>query len=306
MGKITIVTAFYNIKREEWKGLQRSEETYFSHFEYWARIKNFLVVYVENDEYRKKVEKIREQFELLDQTKVIVTGPIENIDKALFDRMQKVTENPVQINFHFRKENPEAWNTKYNYIMILKGWFIKDAVEKGFAEENIAWLDFGFGRGNVTYVNAEEFSYEWEYDFPKKINIFYKKYPVGKPVFDLVRTGEIYFGGGIFVMDKGFAQEFWQLMRQSMEALLSVGLSDDDQTVLYMAYLKKPELFHIEDTSAGWCIELKIYGGEHLTLAERKAQELKVSVLRKIVRKMRKIKYTKQYINREYHYLREI
>ena len=39
MDKITIVTAFFHIGRNNWKGFQRTDSDYFKYFEDWARLK---------------------------------------------------------------------------------------------------------------------------------------------------------------------------------------------------------------------------------------------------------------------------
>lgn len=59
MDKITIVTAFFPIGRNEWKGFQRTDSDYFNYFADWAKLRNDMVIYVGSKEEAEKVIKIR-------------------------------------------------------------------------------------------------------------------------------------------------------------------------------------------------------------------------------------------------------
>ena len=62
MKELTIVTAFFDIGRKNFKGLSRSNELYLSYFKYWARIKNKLVVYTDKI-MAKEVKKVRKEYD---------------------------------------------------------------------------------------------------------------------------------------------------------------------------------------------------------------------------------------------------
>lgn len=47
MNEISIVTAFFDIGRKNWKGFERDNSTYANYFKFWARVKNHIVVYTE-------------------------------------------------------------------------------------------------------------------------------------------------------------------------------------------------------------------------------------------------------------------
>ena len=300
MNDITIVTAFYNIKRENWSGFERSDDKYFEYFEHWARMKNRIIVYVENDVHKRRVEQIREKFGLTDMTTVIVTGKCEEIDPELYDEIKTATENELQKGFHVHEKSPEAWSALYNYIMILKGWFLQDAIKRNLVtDDTAAWLDFGFGHGIDTYPLAEEFDFCWRYDFVSdKITMFYLKELDERPVFDIICTGAVYFLGFMIVGRKQYWPEFWNLMRRSMLELNATGLVDDDQTIMYMAYRKRPELFHIERT--GFFTTLKEHGGGHLTLVPQKTEAEKYPWLRRVVREFKEGRRYVKYFRRQY------
>ena len=55
--KCLLVSAFYDINRSSWKSYKRSKNTYFSYFEFWARMKGDLVVFCETEECKKEILK---------------------------------------------------------------------------------------------------------------------------------------------------------------------------------------------------------------------------------------------------------
>ena len=47
----------------------------------------------------------------------------------------------------------------YDYIMLLKYWFLCDAVERLKFDGTVAWIDFGFNHGNECYIDSNDFAY---------------------------------------------------------------------------------------------------------------------------------------------------
>ncbi|CBL05387.1 Bacterial protein of unknown function (HtrL_YibB) [Megamonas hypermegale ART12/1] len=60
---ITIVTAYFDINRKNWKGFERSNNDYINYFKFWARIKNNLIVYT-SKEFVEDILNIRKNFGL--------------------------------------------------------------------------------------------------------------------------------------------------------------------------------------------------------------------------------------------------
>ena len=63
MNDITIVTAFFDIGREKFKGYERGNNKYINYFKFWARINNNIIIYT-NANFEKEIKQIREDFEL--------------------------------------------------------------------------------------------------------------------------------------------------------------------------------------------------------------------------------------------------
>lgn len=302
---ITIVTAYYDIGRKEWKGFTRDDNKYFSYFSHWARLQNQLIVYVENEMYRKRVLNIRKKFGREGQTVVIVTGDILNIDRNLYETMKMACDNPIQRDFRLNKENPECVNAKYNYIMALKTYFLNETIKKKLNKHSqLAWIDFGFAHGNEVYTNEKEFDFLWQNEFKKGIHLPIRRELDNRPIFDIVRSMDVYVMGSIFVGDEESMAEMWNMMKEAVYALAYCGMVDDDQTELLMMARKYPDYFNM-DESEGWHLYLKEHGGEHLTVRKRSLFREKVSIM-KIAKLRLKIKRqwrVFQYLCRQNKYL---
>ena len=80
--KITLVTAFFPINRERWKGFERSNKKYLDYFKFWARIKNDLIIYTDKKS-SGYIKKVRDDFGRKN-TKVIVIDDWTKIDEELY------------------------------------------------------------------------------------------------------------------------------------------------------------------------------------------------------------------------------
>ena len=267
MGKeIEIVTAFFSINRENWKGFQRSDELYFNYFKEWAKLKNNIIVYTEKEELKEQILSFRSDLGLKDKTKVVVIPDISEIAPALLSEMQSVAKEPIHKKFRLMPEHPEVWNATYDYVMLLKMWCCADAVEKGYAKDMVAWMDFGYNHGGTIIDSTSNFNYLWTYDFPEKINVFLIQELDKRPIFDIIFSMDTYIMGMMIVASANLWGQFWNMMQENMRKLISVGIIDDDQNVILMCLREHPELFNTYKSS--WQMPLKQFGGEHLKLSK--------------------------------------
>jgi protein YibB len=244
MKEITIVTAYFNINRENIKGFNRSSKDYISYFKFWARIQNKIVVFSDKETI-EEVKKIRNEYGLLEKTETVVINDYLKIDEELYKSIENVMSNKFFLPFHLQTNIPEAINPKYNYIMLLKAWCCTYAVKNNLAKGMITWLDFGFNYGGRFYKNSNDFNFLWEYDFTDKIHLLQINELDNCPPFEIVRQNNSYFQGGEIVAPDYLWEEFWTMVRDNMLCLNRVGLADDDQLIYLMAYRQKPELFEI-------------------------------------------------------------
>lgn len=237
--KITIITAFFPIARENWKGFERSNDKYFEYFEFWARIHNDLIVYT-TPEYKKRILKIREKFGH-HNTQIITIKDPHKIDPEIYTALQKVAQNQLATNFHVRPKNPESWNADYNYIMLLKYWCLQDSAKNHPISGLLAWVDFGFNHGGEFYTNPNDFHFEWRYNFSDKIHLFQIHNDDGLPIFEVIRRMNTYIQGNV-VVATNLCEKLWQSTRENLFAITKNGLMDDDQILLLMLARQHPEL----------------------------------------------------------------
>ena len=61
MSDITIVTAYFDIGRNNWKGYERNNNKYIQYFKFWAKIRNNIIVYT-NKDLVEKIYEIRNNY----------------------------------------------------------------------------------------------------------------------------------------------------------------------------------------------------------------------------------------------------
>lgn len=254
MSDITIVTAFFDIGRgslpKEMYGRilphyqHRTVDQYFDYFRNLAKIKNDLVVYTSQD-LADKVMSIREELGLKEQTHVVICDsylpPNFGIVK---DKVEEIMRSTKYIE---KVENPhliEYWHSDYVLVNIFKSVYVADAIQRDLVRNDVAaWIDFGYCRNENTLPSSNK----WEYDFDKdKIHFFnMRNIEPDRPIDSIIYTGDVYIQGCHIVAGKKMWKELRELVLHNLNVLLNYNLIDDDQTLLLMAYLTKPELFEL-------------------------------------------------------------
>lgn len=267
--KITIVTAFFSIGRGEWKEYKRTNENYLNYFDFWCRINNDMIIYTDK-ETAKKIEEIRIKKYKRKNTKVIIIEEWKKIDEELYNNIKLAAKNELNKNLRLIPNFPESWNYDYNYVMMLKYWCVKDAVEKKLAKGMIAWIDFGTNHGGKYYMESSEFDFEWKWNFSDKIHLFKVNELDDLPIFEVIRRMNSYIQGGAIVAPDRLWPKLWQLMKQNMIALNKIGIIDDDQTILLMSYRENKELFELHDSK--WFSYIADCSNHHFTIKDEKKQ----------------------------------
>lgn len=284
--EITLVTAYFNIGRNEWKKFQCGDDKYIGYFKLWARMRNKLIVYT-NSKVANEVMRIRTAYGLGKKTEIIVIDDVLNCDEDIYRRIETAMTHPVSQRFHRHPQYPEARSPLYNYMVLLKPYFVANAVKKKIATGTIAWIDFGFNHGGELFYRPEEFDYTWKYNFPDKIHIFTARELDDEPIFQIVKYMDVYVRGNLIIAHAHRWAELWMLWRQAMVSLTSCGLSDDDQTISLMAYRAKPEIFETHYMYT-WCLPLKLFGGAHFTMRQEKQRSKMSLFFRNLEQKVKK------------------
>lgn len=304
MGEITLVTCFFDLGRGNDKNLdsnlRKTPEKYLNAFKHWARIQNKLIVYTDEAGV-EPVREIRKEFGLEDKTIIIQIDDLFGLEPDLFARMERVSKKEDFLNFrYFQKASSN--NPKYDYLWMMKYYFMNDALNRGLLSEQVAWVDFGFDHGGILYYD-EDFDFIWEYDFGDKIHIFCLMDPDSISGIQILQYLPDCVMGSMYGLPRTRVADFWTLVRNAIEGLLALDCIDDDQLMVLMAYKARPELFKVYVTD--WQMALKLCGGDHMRLREKKlpkAENKYKRALRIFVRKF--IKNPKEpktnYVNRCY------
>lgn len=255
MSDITIVTAFFDIGRSTWtpeKGLpfylHRDTLTYLDRFSIMAMLENDMIIYTTAD-LVEKVESYRKGKE--DRTKVIAVdyqGEFKDLRLAIASVQTNDTYqskiNPSQ------RRNPEYWSPDYVLVNMLKSVFVNRAIDDDLVKTDlVSWVDFGYCRNQEEFIKGTK----WDYDFDvDKMTLFrLKEFDTNRTIDELIYNNDVHMTGGAIVGGKTIWPMFLQLIQHSFNELYKNNLVDDDQTLLLMASLLKPEIFDIHNVTHG-------------------------------------------------------
>jgi len=267
--EVTIVSAFFDIGRGKWGGkignhaipgwLVRSNETYLDRFTDLAPLQNQMIIFTQAA-FAEAIFEIRRSHNLDDLTSVVVCDELFGPTGLLADRVDLLRSRMrVELhNFVLDAGCPEYWNADYVMLNALKSVFVCTAIRlKLIGCSQAAWVDFGYCRDNHRFEPGGA----WLFDCGDRMNLFYIRAPDERPIFDIVRTGDVYFQGCHIVGPVGYWPRFSELIDEAIVSLLKCGLVDDDQTALLMAYRRTPGLFRIHAVDpSDWFVLFRNFG----------------------------------------------
>lgn len=245
--KITIVTAFFDIGRENWttdKGypdyLFRAPETYIDYFKNLATLDNEIIIFTSQN-YAERIKDIRK-----DKPTHVVVIDYPNEFKVYKEKINKIQQSESYRSKVSAKQliNPEYWSSDYALLTNLKSYFVSQAIKKNLTSNDlVAWIDFGYCRDMETLNGVVE----WKYDFDhKKVHIFsLKKIPwlTLNKVKHSIYNNKVFIIGGITIAERSKWIEFQKLIYGCQIELLKNGIVDDDQGVYLFAFYKKSNIF---------------------------------------------------------------
>lgn len=276
MKEITIVTAFFDINRDNWNTFNRSTEKYISFFRFWARIRNKLIIYTSED-LKDEILCIRKEYGLENQTILHVVDDYRNIDSNMYLDICKSMAHVDTYDFRLLKHVPESYNADYNYITGLKAWFMKDAASRMETTSMVAWMDFGYNHGGEVIKYSKDFDFNWKYNFSDKIHLFLIREIPKKPLFTTIRNSNTSVMGALIVAPDYMCETLWDINKKVIDALNICGFADDDQTILQGSFMLNPELFNLHYTD--WHKPIVVCGGNHMNLVDKR----KINTIKKII-----------------------
>lgn len=261
---ITIITAYFNCGRDKNEGQCRTDEDYIEYFRFWARMKNMVIVYTSSD-FADRILEVRREFGVEERTKVIVINDLWSIEEDLMQAMLRIETQGEFANLRIRRDDMSN-QARYSYLMLMKYWFMKDAVAKNLTEKQVAWFDFGYNHGGVAFFDPMDFAFEWKYPFSDKVQLWQIRGEDDEMGLVKLLTMTDSIMGGLIVSPRELCQELFDLCYEAMWGLVTLDCFDDDQMLLRMAYKRKPGLFEIHNSK--WFLPIKECGGAHLKVKE--------------------------------------
>ena len=244
-----IVTAFFDLARADWDGEQgapskfrRSIDDYFQWFAYLAPLKNAFVVFTE-PEYAAKVLQARQRHGLEQRTVVVTIGRLFDLPPVA----QAVADARKRMTARFRRwllhpEYPEFREPRYAVMTALKAAIANTALRLSLVKaEQLAWIDFGYCRDGERFDPAQP----WRFDAGGRMNLFCIAEPDDRPIPTVVRFGQPYFQGCHMIAPTAAWPDFAAEMTRAFEALLACDLIDDEQTLMLMAWRRRPERYRL-------------------------------------------------------------
>jgi protein YibB len=253
MSNISIVTAFYDIGRGDWKTtveknggplphyLERSVDKYVEHFSRLCELENEIIVFTSQD----LAPKLRD---ISPKIKVVEYDYFNNHQK-MRNQIERIQTDPKfigRIN-PYQVRNPEYWSKDYVGVTSLKAFFVAESYRRGLiTNEWASWVDFGYCRDSEHIPTSKK----WDYDFTSgKIHLFNYRDPEKHRAMEQIQLAVlnniVFIIGGVFVGQK----EQWNLLEKDMEESLRIlfdnELVDDDQGLLLMSYFRQPEKYEL-------------------------------------------------------------
>jgi hypothetical protein len=247
---VTIVMALFDIGRDTWDEFNLSYNTYL----YW--MKNTLslnakfVIYTE-DKFLEQIKNHRKEFDKDFENTVII--PMELNSLPIYKNYnEKLTY--LMNSSEFKKKVsfpnvPEMARPLYNVIMFNKVFFLKDAIEKKYFDNDmVIWADAGGLRESIeNYKNVN-----WP-NLDKINNLDNTKITFFSHNQDFTITDKEFHSlsqirniqGTCFVLPSNLIDVFTDLVVNTIEESLSGGYIGSDEKIFDICYSKQKELFNL-------------------------------------------------------------
>lgn len=231
---ILFVTAYKDIGRSKWTHYQRDNKTYFENFKKLVDNLNYpIVAYVEN----------KNKF-LIPKSSNLTLEDFDKVDtfyKKYLDIENKIIESEEYKSLipEHRKNNPEHVYASYNLVNHSKINILKDASEKNPGYTHYCWIDFGCINDLSIVPSRIDAS-----KLNKTILLQCLKDPqnTNYSVKDMLKSDEIFIPGGMFIVPKELINSFEIIYESELKSCHEIGISDDDQNILYQISSKNPEI----------------------------------------------------------------
>lgn len=244
-----IVTALYDIGRDNWDSFTLSYNTYLRWMKNTLSLKSKIVIYTEN-KFVKKITEYRKEFDPDLKDTIIIERPIEELDcyKLYNNKLSKLmsSENfTKKIYTHV----PEMTQPLYNIIMFNKLHFLQDVKEKQyFNNDALIWVDAGGLRESIDTYKDEEWpclsklnqlntSKATFFSHSKNIIVENKEYHA----LSQVR----YIQGTAFLVPSYLIDDLTDNFNKTINECLENNYIGSDEKIFDLTYCKNPDKYNL-------------------------------------------------------------
>ena len=243
---ITIVSAFFDIGRGDWAKFARSVDIYFRNFERLCLLDNPIILFTES-KHRERLSRLQAK-----KPNLVVYYEDDLFERhaELLAAIGRVQQSEAYKQGILDPQCPEYYEPRYVLVNYLKAQFCESAIrQQGIQSGLVAWIDFGY----IKKKRQIPMSLRWDYPYEEKIHM-YSLLPVDGEI-DITKTVKeniVYIQGCHIIAPAQKWPLMVKLMQGAIDDLFSRGLTDDDQSMLLMAYLasKQDFVMHPADVSS--------------------------------------------------------
>ncbi len=265
--EVTLVTFFYNIKRDQWNTFNRNVDNYVNAFIEFMKFKYRMLVYIDDTLYNRlslELEKYPDaNIELFPINEDWLKENIWAWSKL--DREREIMRDPNYINRIANRVAmgyPENTIPEYSILTHSKIDVINYAIEHDTEDyDYYMWVDFGYFYNKTAPIFMPV---EGIIDLDKlskdTVNICCVNKIDDRDMdidYTLMYAPEK-IGAYLFFGNKKNLKEFQQLCHKWLEHFQSINIADDEQHLWLQCYFEKPELF-TEYAFGRWHMGLKYF-----------------------------------------------
>jgi len=226
----TFVSCFFNLEKLEKKGRWRSIDTYLEKSKFLLNLDVNLVVFVDDDEIVKYIEKIRKRY--MNRTKIIKMNITELPYYTHFDVINNIREKYPKNGI---KDTPA-----FAILMWSKFYFLQEAIKKNyFLTDQFMWVDFG-----ITHIAKTENYIDSFNSKSEKISI----QCITLPTADITKIQELnvwkcYLGGGIIGGNTEYMLKLIDKFNYYLTFFIQNNVAPLEDNIVAYIFYKHPELF---------------------------------------------------------------
>ncbi len=258
----TIVTAIFDIGRDNWDNYGLSYGTYLHWMRNLLYFDNNVVIYTE-EKFRKFIEDNRKVVDPDLSKTIIVIDEITNIDthRSYFNDVKVLMEsNDFKKRIHFTV--PEMTKPLYNIIIFNKLFFIKNSIEENhFNSDLYIWCDAGILRNDIPTIKKGFPNLEKINDgFNDKITFFSHEtnFSIPNKDFHLVSQFRYIHGGCFFIPNNGTIDSLIETFKAEISESLIRGYVGSEEKYLDFCYLQDKSKYNI--VKSDWRQYFEIFG----------------------------------------------